>query len=172
MKDQKFAIKISDLLNQTGKVDELHFEKKFLSELPDLTKEGISWTFVIQSLNETSLYGTLKDVKCTLNDVCDSCQEKYVRAVHVPEYSARFVVEDDKFYGEKPKDESEEEIFLIDGGGETIDIHDMVLQAIVLRDPIVKRCSDCEKRLENISDDDEDFGESTIGKWNISINFS
>jgi hypothetical protein len=42
MKDQKFLIKISDLLNETGKSDVITFDNKFVEQFPNLGKEGIS----------------------------------------------------------------------------------------------------------------------------------
>jgi len=53
------------------------------------------------------------------------------------------------------EDKGEDEVFFIDPKNETIDIHDMVVQAIVLQEPIVKRCVKCEKKMEKVSDDDE-----------------
>lgn len=156
MKDQNFSIKISDLLNQAWSVDEVRFEKKFSSQIPNLTAEGISWTFVIQSLNEASLLGTLTDVKCSIQDVCDSCQTSYEREVFVPEYTARFVIEDDRTDEEKEAN-TDEEVFLIDAKSETINIQDMVVQAILLHEPIVKRCPPCEKKLEAEGGDDDEL---------------
>lgn len=168
MKDQNFSIKISDLLNQTWSIDEVVFEKKFSSQIPNLTKEGISWTFVIQSLNEAALLGTLTDVTCSISDVCDSCQAHYEREVFVPEYIARFVIEDDRTEEEKAAN-SDEEVFLIDAKSETINIQDMVVQAILLHEPIVKRCPPCEKKLEAEGGDDDELPEFE-SKW--TINFS
>jgi len=168
MKDQNFSIKISDLLNQTWSIDEVVFEKKFSSQISNLTKEGISWTFVIQSLNEAALLGTLTDVKCSISDVCDSCQAPYEREVFVPEYVARFVIEDDRTEEEKAAN-SEEEVFLIDAKSETINIQDMVVQAILLHEPIVKRCPPCEKKLEAEGGDDDELP-TFESKW--TINFS
>lgn len=156
MKDQNFTIKISDLLNQTWGVDEVVFEKKFSLQIPNLTKDGISGTFVIQSLNDDALLGTLTDVKCSIQDVCDSCQVSYAREVIVPEYTARFVVKDDRTEEEK-QENSEEETFLIDAKSETINIHDMLVQAILLQEPIVKRCSACQKKLDNEAGDDDEL---------------
>jgi len=168
MKDQNFSIKISDLLNQTWSIDEVVFEKKISAQIPNLSKEGISWTFVIQSLNEAALLGTLTDVKCSISDVCDSCQAPYEREVFVPEYVARFVIEDDRTEEEKAAN-SEEEVFLIDAKSETINIQDMVVQAILLHEPIVKRCPPCEKKLEAEGGDDDELP-TFESKW--TINFS
>lgn len=65
--------------------------------------------------------------------------------------------EDEK--GKQEVNESEEVLLYIDPKLETINIEDMVVQAILLDDPFVKRCTACSKRLENV-DDDEDLEES------------
>ncbi|PJA48975.1 MAG: hypothetical protein CO170_00985 [candidate division SR1 bacterium CG_4_9_14_3_um_filter_40_9] len=173
MKDQNFSIKISDLLNHAGSIDEVRFEKKFSSQIPNLTVEGISGTFVIQSLNEASLLGTLTDVKCSINDVCDSCQTPYEREVFVTEYTARFALKmsEDVVGGDQKinEDSSEDEIFPIDAKSETINIQDMVVQAILLHEPIVKRCPPCEKKLEAEAGDDDELPEF---ESKATINFS
>lgn len=42
IKDKVFKIKIADLLNETGRQDEIEFEHKFSDQLPNLDDEGIS----------------------------------------------------------------------------------------------------------------------------------
>lgn len=155
MKDQKFSIKISDLLNNAGQIDEIVFEKKFSDDLPNLTEEGISWTFVMQSLNDSTLIGTLTDVNCTLKDVCDSCQKNFEREINVPEYSAKFTIKD-SHWNEEDEEKAEDEVFFIDPKNELIDIGDMVIHTIKLQDPVVKRCDICEKKMENVDDDEEE----------------
>jgi len=153
MKDTTFVIKIADLLHETGKSDQITFDHKFSAQLPNLTKEGISGKFKVQSLDSESLLGTLTDVTCAFDDLCDSCGTTYVRSVDVPVYTARFVFGDS--ISEKERDESEEAIFLIDMKSETINIEDMVAQAIILDEPFVKRCEPCEKRLSETPDEEE-----------------
>jgi uncharacterized metal-binding protein YceD (DUF177 family) len=153
MKDQKFLIKISDLLNETGKSDEIAFENKFVEQIPNLMEEGISGSLTIQSVGADSLLGTLHDVICRIEDPCDSCGKNFIREVTVPEYTARFVAK-----GSLTKEEeeaAEEAILYINEKDDTIDISDMVYQAIMLDDPFVKRCAACEKRLAATEDDDE-----------------
>jgi uncharacterized metal-binding protein YceD (DUF177 family) len=166
MKDQKFLIKISDLLNETGKSDEIAFENKFIDQIPNLMEEGIAGTLTIQSVGADSLLGTLHDVTCRIEDPCDSCGKNFIREVTVPEYTARFVAK-----GSLTKEEeeaAEEAILYINEKDDTIDISDMVYQAIMLDDPFVKRCAACEKRLAAV-EDDEDLGSFASGG---NINFS
>ncbi len=166
LKDKVFKIKIADLLNETGKQDQIVFEHKFSDQLPNLDDEGIAWTFTVQSLDNTSLLGTLTDVTARFHETCDSCGAAYMRSVDVPSYEARFVFEDEVKKKEAP--ESEEVLFFIDSKTETINIEDMVVQAILLNDPFVKRCDACTKRLADLDDDEDDLGEFE-SKWNINF---
>jgi len=68
------------------------------------------------------------------------------------------VIENDRTEEEKEAN-SDEEVFLIDPKNETIDIHDMVVQAILLHEPVVKRCGPCEKKLEAAGGDDDELPE-------------
>lgn len=163
IKDKVFKIKIADLLNETGRQDEITFEHKFSDQLPNLDDEGIAWNFAIQSLDKTSLLGTLTDVAWSFHETCDSCGASFMRKVYVPSYIGRFIFEDDLKKKEAP--ESEEVLFYINAKIEVINIEDMVVQALLLNEPFVKRCDVCTKRLENVSDDDE--LEEFETKWNI-----
>jgi uncharacterized metal-binding protein YceD (DUF177 family) len=110
------------------------------------------------------LLGTLSDIACHINDACDSCGTPFVREVSIPSYVARFVLSGD--VTEKEKAESEEAILLIDPKSETINIEDMVVQAILLNEPFVKRCAACTKRLDK-EDDEDDNTEYFETKSNI-----
>ena len=164
IKDRIFKIKIADLLNETVRQDEIVFEHKFSDQLPHLDDQGITWNFTIQSLDNTSLLGTLTDVDACFHETCDSCWSSFMRTVHVPSYTGRFIFEDEVKKKEAP--DSEEVLFFIDSKAETINIEDMVVQAILLDDPFVKRCDACTKRLANVDDDEEDLDEFQ-SKWNI-----
>lgn len=163
IRDKVFKIKIADLLNETGRQDEIAFEHKFSDQLPNLDDDGIAWTFLVQSLDTTSLLWTLSDVTARFHETCDSCGTSFLRSVEIPSYTTRFVFEDET--AKKEANESEEVLLYIDPKAETINIEDMVVQAIMLNDPFVKRCAACTKRLESVSDDDD--VEEYESKWNI-----
>gem|GEM_PF-3072049 len=42
IRDKVFKIKIADLLNETGRQDEIEFEHKFSDQLPNLDDDGIA----------------------------------------------------------------------------------------------------------------------------------
>lgn len=164
MKDQSFIIKIADLINQPWKKDEMFFEKKFTDQLPNLDKNWLTWSVLLQSLDKNSILVSLIDVKCIMDDICDICQKNYKREVLWELYNAKFILPEHY----KDDDNSTEEIFPIDHKDENINIEDMVVQDIVLQEPIVRRCSDCEKKDhkdDNIQEDsDIEYFE---WKWNI-----
>ncbi len=166
IQDTIFKVKIADLLNETWRADQIDFDHKFSHQLSNLTEEGMSWTFTIQSLDTSSLLGTLTDVLVNFNETCDSCGTSFLRVVEIPSYTVRFLFEKDALKEEKT--ESEEAVLYIDDKDETINIEDMIVQAILLNDPFVKRCNDCTQRLAGMSDDD-DLGDF----WSTgNINFS
>lgn len=166
MKDQKFLIKISDLLNETGKSDEIAFENKTIEQLPNITKDGVAGSLTLQSIGNDSLLGTLHDIACQMDDPCDSCGKTFTREINIPEYTARFVVK-----GSLTKEEeesAEEAILFINENDDTIDIADMVYQGILLNEPFVKRCKACEKKVAD-AEDEEDLGTFASG-GNINFN--
>lgn len=166
MKDKSFLIKISDLLNETGKSDDIAFEGKFVETIPTLTPEGISGSLIIQSVWTDALLGTLHDLSCRVNELCDSCGTTYTREIHIPEYTAKFVVEES--LSKEEEEATDEAILFINEKDETIDISQMIEQAIVLNEPFAKRCAECEKRLST-EDDDEDLGDFvSTGNINFS----
>lgn len=99
------------------------------------------------------MLGTLADIHTTFHEVCDSCGTSFLRSVEVASYTSRFVSENELKNDETP--EADEVLFYIDAKSETINIEDMVVQAILLDDPFVKRCAVCTQRLANIDDDEE-----------------
>jgi uncharacterized metal-binding protein YceD (DUF177 family) len=90
-----------------------------------------------------------------LEDTCDICQKTYKRPVFSEIYKAKFILPE--YY--KDDDNSTEEIFPIDHKDENINIEDMVVQNIVLQEPIVRRCKDCEQKSfkESAADEDDDI---------------
>ena len=166
IKDKVFKVKIADLLNEAGREDQIYFDHKFSDQLPNLDDDGMAGTFTMHSLDTLSLLGTLTDVTAHFHETCESCGAIFDRAVDIPSYTARFVFEKD--ISEKEKTESEEALLYIDSKDETINTEDMVVQAILLNDPFVKRCPKCIKRLETESNDEDDLGEY-VSTWNITF---
>ena len=67
-----------------------------------------------------------------------------MRPISIEEYSAKFT------FNTKEREESEEEvIFPIDKKSDTIDLEEMLYQAVKLEDPFVIECEECRKNPEN-----------------------
>jgi len=164
MKDKNFIVKVWDLLKEWWKSDSIVFEKKATSELPNLSEKGISWTIILRSLNQDSLYVNLENISCEIKEICERCWASYTRKVENPEYVARFVISE-KIKKEE-QETSEEEIFVINSRDESIDLEPMILQSIILKEPFIKRCPKCESELAK-EFEDEDIDGWAIGWWNI-----
>ena len=142
MKNSKFIINVWDLLLSAWKRDEINFEKEMIPEIEGLTKEWISWKILIQSFDKESLLVTLEDVECTIQEPCDRCTNLYKRNVKIENYTARFQVEFDKEYN------WDDEIFLIDKN-ETIDVKDMIINAITFHKKMWKMHKRWWRKLRN-----------------------
>lgn len=137
MKHNGLEIKISDLLN--GKVtDTLDFDHIVLSELEDLSEEGVSWSITLQSLDHDSIFVTIDTMECTLQKTCDRCGKAFARTVTIEDYVAKYVTS----YDAEGKD-TEEEILLIDTKNGIIDLEDLFYHAIKLQEPFVELCPEC-----------------------------
>ena len=164
MKDKSFVIKVGDLLQEWGKTDSLDFSWKISQELPQVDDKGISWTVVLNSMNQDSLFVRLEDIHCTLQETCDRCWANYIRTVDIPEYIARFVINEER--KKEEQNTSDEEIFVINARDESIDLEPMIVQSITLERPFVNHCPQCEKETQNQKDEDE-LDEGVIWWWNI-----
>lgn len=160
MKKSKFLINVWDLLLSAGKRDEVVFNNESLEEIKNLSPDGISGSIWIQSFDQQSLFVTIEDVKCVIIDSCDRCTTKYDRKIEIEEYSGKFQSKID------PNEESDEPVFLIDKN-DNIDIKDMLMQSILLEEPLIKKCKKCAKEKALDEDDDED--ESFHWHWNVNF---
>ena len=162
MKNSKFIINVGDLLLSAWKKDEISFEKETIPEITWLTKNGISWKILIQSFNKESLLVTLEDVDCIIKEPCDKCTNEYERKVHVDKYSARLQVEIESDY------DWDDEIFPIEKN-ETINVKDMIINAILLQEPFTKKCENCIKQDEENWEEDDWNLDSFEGSGNINF---
>ena len=148
MKGKQFEIKISDLLHHLGS-DHLTLENEPFERISKITDAGISCEIELFSMNEESILVKIRDLQTVMKETCDVCQKEFLREVKVPEYSAKFTLNKEEFqYSE------EEVVFMIDEKKETINIEDMIYQAIELETPFVIKCEECAKLP--IEDEDEE----------------
>ena len=147
MRHNGFEIKVSDLLNSKI-TDTLSFENQHLSEIENLTPEGVSGSLTLQSLDHKSLFVTINQLKCSLEDSCDHCGKTFIRELGIENYVAKYVTEIESEFQDK-----EQDVLLIDMKNGVIDVEEMLYHAIQLEEPFVKRCSVCE-RLPVVEDEE------------------
>ena len=79
---------------------------------------------------------TLKDLYARIQDVSDISNETFIRDVKCEAYTAKFVLEFTD--PEDAKRDVYDEEFPIDSKSETINLEDMVVQAIGLQAPVMR----------------------------------
>ncbi len=150
MKDFGWKIKISDLLRTPGKEDEIPFEKKFVPEIKWITEDGISGVIIVKALDRYSVLVSIENLSTSIEDVSDISWEPFTREVNNPFYEALFIIPHEEKKKIRKKDEADE-YFEINEKDESIDITEMVQNAIIAVQPIVKADEN-----ENLSESEED----------------
>ena len=158
MKNQTFELKIGDLLNQVA-VDEITFENKKTDLIPNLSKDWITGKIRLSWIDDENVLVEIEELECTLNETCDYCSEPFQRKIKIQWYSSRFTLNKDEInYA------NDEVLFFIDEKNATINIEELIYQAIELETPFVLYCPDCAKDHEKLSED-EDVEESELNEW-------
>lgn len=163
MKDQTFEIKVGDLLNQVA-VDEMSFEHKKTSLIPNLSEDWISGKIRLSWIDDENVLVEIEELSCELDETCDYCTKPFKRKIEIQNYSSRFTLNKEEInYA------NDEVLFFIDEKTSTINIEEMIYQAIELERPIVLYCPECAKNHENLSEDDVDESDFDLGGewWNI-----
>lgn len=169
-----FNMKVSDLLKNPGQTDTIIFENIHTDLLPKLTEDWVSGIIHLQSINDSTIWLTLENVHCSLWDTCDRCLEEYQRPVVCEEYRAKFEIPNDEYKNEEEEenfDVNKEEIFPLNPKSESIDIEDMIVQAVVLQEPFIKKCESCKKIEEKENKENKDW-DIEDNFWGGSITFS
>ena len=158
MKDQTFELKVGDLLNQVA-VDEIVFENQKTNLIPNLSEDWISWKVRISWIDDENVLVEVEELTCILNETCDYCSKEFSRKVEVHWYSSRFTLNKEEInYA------NDEVLFFIDEKTATINIEEMIYQAIELETPFVLYCPDCAKKHEKLTGDEE-IDESDFDLW-------
>ena len=158
MKDQTFEIKVGDLLNQVA-VDELVFENKKTTLIPNLTENWISGKIRLSWIDDENVLVEIEELSCELNETCDYCNKEFKRKIEIHWYSSRFTLNKDEInYA------NDEVLFFIDEKTATINIEELIYQAIELETPFVLYCPECAKTHENLTEDEE-IEESDLEEW-------
>ena len=149
MKDQTFEIKVGDLLNQVA-VDEITFENKKTDLIPNLSEDWISGKIRLSWIDDENVLVEIEELECILNETCDYCIKPFQRKIKIQWYSSRFTLNKEEInYA------NDEVLFFIDEKTATINIEEMIYQAVELETPVVLYCPDCAKKHENISENEE-----------------
>ena len=166
MKDQTFEIKIGDLLNQVA-VDEITFENKKTDLIPNLSEDWITGKIRLSWIDDENVLVEIEELECTLNETCDYCTKHFQRKIKIQWYSSRFTLNKDEInYA------NDEVLFFIDEKTATINIEELIYQAIELETPFVLYCPDCAKKHENLSEDEieeSEFDTEAEQWWNITF---
>ena len=164
MKDQTFEIKIGDLLNHVA-VDEIIFENKKTDLIPNLSEEWITGKIRLSWIDDENVLVEIEELSCELNESCDYCNKEFKRKIEIHWYSSRFTLNKDEVnYA------NDEVLFFIDEKTSTINIEELIYQAIELETPFVLYCPDCAKQHENLSEDEVEesgFDVEVEQWWNI-----
>ena len=158
MKDQSFVIKVSDLLDHIA-TDEIVFENKKTSLIPNLSDKWLSWKVKLSWIDEENVLVEIEDLHWELIETCDYCTNLFNKEIDIHWYSSRFTMnKEEKDYA------NDEVLFFIDKLKYTIDIEEMVYQAIMIETPFVKYCPECAKNHEILKEDDTEEFED-INEW-------
>ena len=161
MKDQTFEIKIGDLLNQVA-VDEITFENKKTDLIPNLSENWITGKVRLSWIDDENVLVEIEELECTLNETCDYCTKPFQRKIKIQWYSSRFTLNKDEInYA------NDEVLFFIDEKTATINIEELIYQAIELETPFVLYCPECAKNHENLSEEDEE-SDFDLQEWQWS----
>ncbi len=164
MKDQTFEIKVGDLLNQVA-VDEITFEHKETNLIPNLSEDWISGKIRLSWIDDENVLVEIEELSCELDETCDYCTKPFKRKIEIQWYSSRFTLNKEEInYA------NDEVLFFIDEKTATINIEEMIYQAIELETPFVLYCPDCAKKHENLPEDEVEESEFDVEAeqwWNI-----
>ena len=149
MKDYKWKVKVSDLLNNPGTQDEFSVENKFIkTEDFVLDKKWIKGKVEVISLNPHEIKLKIKELEFTLIYKCDFCLGEYTQDFKLENLDDVLFVNSDEI---KLEEKIHDDIFEIDMKNQQIDLSELVEMIVKLQEPFVKKCEKC-KSSKNSSD--------------------
>lgn len=157
---QSTRIKVSDLLLNVWRIDEVAFSWLMMDSIVWLGSQWISWKLLLQSIDNSTIIATLQDITCFIHEESDISGVVYIRNVLPSAFSAYFVIDPtSQTYNE----EDDSPIFPIDPKSVTIDAEEMIYQSIVLDTPFVKRTPEEEALYVLAEPDDLDAFDNDAG---------
>jgi hypothetical protein len=107
------------------------FSGLMLDTIPGLTADGIDGNLEIMAIYDDTILATL-DIQAAVEDISDISGVEFVRTVTVTDFQAEY------FLPKKAKDlDPTDEFFVIDAVHMTIDVTDLLTQAILLQEPLL-----------------------------------
>ncbi len=162
--ENSFVIKVWDLLRHPWRLDTVTFDQLMIEDISWLSPEGVSGTLVIQWVNDGSVKVLIKQAKARVSEICDLSGEEYDREVLVENFDGRFSTEADS----TDEDRVYDELFPLDGSGETINIYDLLVQSIKLQEPVVHIKPGKEYLLDEYDENDfDDEADEDVATGNI-----
>ena len=144
-----FVLKVGDLLRDPTRLDRVEFDRLQLPDVKGLTSEWYTGTLNLQGVTDWSVKVTIEQATALVDDVCDLSGEAYQRQVEVEDFTVRFSEEES--YDEL---RVYDEVFPLDSASETIDVYDLLVQSIVLQEPLVHIKPGKEYLLDEYEDDE------------------
>ena len=157
MKDFAWKVKVSDILLNPGSLDKISFEAKSSTKIENLSDSWISGDIIIEWLDEKSIFVILQNIKAETNEICEVSWKKFLRKANIDEYSMKFLTLN-------KNEDINDDYLLIDKKDLTIDLEEMVVQAIILNRPVCMKSEtvlEQEKNHPEIEQDDS-FGSSWV----------
>lgn len=101
---------------------------------------------------------TIQEAHASIQELCDLSGEEYQKQVEVKNFTVRFS-EDEEFSELRVYDD----VFPLDAVSESIDIYDVLVQSILIQEPLVH----IKPGKEYLLDEYEDDGSENVEKGNV-----
>lgn len=152
MKDYKFSIKVSDLLQHSWHRDTIHLHNKFSTILPQISEEWINADLELIWLDEKTLLLTLIKANTSTINTCDRCGKEFNEQLEVSNLEIKCFLEEDRPHTYAVDDD----ILLINKKDETIDVENVIVEALVLQKSVKSLCSECQLMSTSYDEDEAD----------------
>lgn len=137
MKDTNFSIKVNDFLAWNAFADSIEFSDKFSTSLPQL-HTWVACTISIKNGDDKTVFLDIYNTSYELQNHCDVCGQGYIQTKNIEHLFL-------KCYADYDENLLEEDELSFDSKYATIDLEDVLVQEIQLRDEIKKMCKTCEE---------------------------
>jgi uncharacterized metal-binding protein YceD (DUF177 family) len=158
-------LKVSDLLHDIGQHDSIHLQDIKLRDIDHAEDGEIQGSVILESISDARIHAEFQDLECLVNDQCDTCSKSFIRPIRVDSYECTFASAN----GTDPN-EAGDEVFAIDTK-DNISLEAPLRQAILLGEPMVKKCFDCINQSQNNDDTEDERHHDEYSEDGGTINF-